>query len=358
MTEPTPPPINLIRETFSHMGHHSGYDVLFDQITKRIPSRSTFIDHQTHVAIWRSIYWRLTKRDLLGLTPPLYHATERLQKKLLTGNYQNEIFHFAYWENNFRKLNNSGFSRKNTLIATQHQPAGWYKIHSIKPSKFFEPLNQLIVLTNHNREFFEEGLPGRVTFIPHGVDTNFFQPISNYKSEFRVVFVGQWLRDFNMLKKVIHLVCRNHSDIHFDLAIPKSKRTFDLMEIAGYPTVHFYEGLSDENLLSLYQNSSLLFLPLIDATANNGILEAMSTGLPILTTNFGGTLSYCKPEYSFVSDPDADFFYHTILRLYFDRDLGMMMGKKGREAAVSNFSWDKIADQVVELYQEIEERDN
>ena len=56
-----------------------------------------------------------------------------------------------------------------------------------------------------------------------------------------------------------------------------------------HPNTRCHAGLSDEQLLALYQSADIGVMPVIDCTANNGLLEMMATGLPVVMTDIGAT---------------------------------------------------------------------
>ena len=44
-------------------------------------------------------------------------------------------------------------------------------------------------------------------------------------------------------------------------------------------------GLTDAELRDLYHSSDIAFIPLTNATANNAVLEAMASGIPLISTD-------------------------------------------------------------------------
>jgi spore coat protein SA len=83
--------------------------------------------------------------------------------------------------------------------------------------------------------------------------------------------------------------------------------------------------------------------------------EAMAAGLPIVTTARGG-----NPEVIFsgqngliVENPeDPSCFADKITEILSDKSLMEKMGKKGRELAISNFGWKRVASEVLEVWEQ------
>jgi len=82
--------------------------------------------------------------------------------------------------------------------------------------------------------------------------------------------------------------------------------------------------------------------------------EAMAAGLPIVTTARGG-----NPEVIFsgengliVENPeDPNDFADKITELLSNKSLMKRMGKKGRELAVANFKWDRVANEILKVWE-------
>jgi glycosyltransferase involved in cell wall biosynthesis len=109
-------------------------------------------------------------------------------------------------------------------------------------------------------------------------------------------------------------------------------------------------NISDEELLKLYRQTNLLFMPLKDATANNAVLEGIACGLPVLTTDLVSTREYLDhTDAVFVKNNEEDAFRTHILDLARDRDKCARYGESSRRRAL-DLSWPNVAKQYEKLY--------
>jgi glycosyltransferase involved in cell wall biosynthesis len=351
-----------LRERFGWMGSHSGYD----QVCEAIES----LQSDGYSSVWREPNKPLPKGSKRVLsyfskkvvTSPFYdlHSSAAdLAALWHCWRQRNDLVHITYAENNLGLLPNFKRSLSFQLIATAHQPASWWRLMHSHP-KSVASLDALIVLSKREVDYFQEFLGDRVHFIPHGVDTKFFCPSEpdisiNSTNAPRCVFSGTWLRDLQTLAYVIDEVLAKNPGIQFDMIVPHSKRKDPYFyRIARHHQVHWYANISDEHLRSIYQQASILFLPLLDCTANNAILEATACGLPILSNTVGGLTHYTQPTFAqLLPIGDVNGFTTAILEQVEHQTYLETAAKAARSFAEQHLDWRQIAQQTLNLYEQV-----
>ena len=154
-------------------------------------------------------------------------------------------------------------------------------------------------------------------------------------------------RDFETLAETVRLL--NSQVKEFRLSIVTSPEFHHIFQ--GIDNIELCSGISDEKLLSLYQNSDLLALPLLDGTANNSLLEAMACGLPIVSTDLPGIRDYVNDacaQLAPTSDPNA--VQKVSLYLKDNKIVRKKMAQASRNRSLE-FSWSKIAAKIREVYE-------
>ncbi len=361
------PKILLLRKRFSWMGKHSGYDQLCEELSS--------IDAEKYISVWH----RSDKKPLKGTKQILTYlaskahfspsydtltstATEVLA--LFRCFSQNiKLLHCTYIEENLGILPNFKHRFSLKLVGTTHQPLSWWRLMHSYPNSI-SSLDALIVLARREVKYFEQFLPNRVHFIPHGVDTEFFKPNLeatqlDSKSKYpRCVFSGVWLRDTDTLAKVIDKVVLQNPGIKYDLIVPRKRRNDpSFIRIARHDQVCWHTDLSDHELLKVNQNASMLVLPLLDCTANNALLEAISCGVSVISNNVGGLSDYTKDTFAdLLPVGDVDGMTNAILRLADSHQEQRMRGKAARSFAEENLSWNQIALKTLEIYFQLEKK--
>ena len=146
----------------------------------------------------------------------------------------------------------------------------------------------------------------RVHLIPLGVDIDFFCPAGAGAPRDRqhVLLVGQHLRDFDVFADTVELLKTRHPGLRVTAVLLSSYQKL----IPKRSWISVRSGIDDVELRSLYRSASCLVLPLRDAAACTAIVEAMACGLPVVTTDVGGTVDYVPDGVGFrcgQGDPQA-----------------------------------------------------
>lgn len=265
---------------------------------------------------------------------------------------RNQVFHFLYGENCYRYLGTlKTLGRKNRIVCTYHTPPEVF-CTKVQDRKHIRRLDAVITVSTVQNEFFSQFVGDRVFFIPHGIDVDYFHPNPRPAvptTGVRCLTVGSYLRDLETLARIAKLVGEYNKEIHFSVVThPEFHHLF-----IGIPNVTLHTGLSDEKLLNLYQNSDIFVLPLKNCTANNGLLEAMACGLPIVATELQGVKDYTNAACARLAPKgDALAMAEIIAHLAKDESNRMKMRLASREKALT-FRWENVAAQVKRLYENI-----
>lgn len=106
---------------------------------------------------------------------------------------------------------------------------------------------------------------------------------------------------------------------------------------------------------SLFDEAAIYVLPSYNEGLPMGILEAMSVGLPVISTTIGGIPDAIDSgkDGILIEPGDIDGLVHAIERLLHDADFRQEMGNAAREKVVHKFSTEKVVPQLEKLYREL-----
>lgn len=328
----------------------SGYDRLADFLDARV--------------IHPVVRWRFHQRIICKSFKFLinhsrsqwYHRTQfysELQGARQWFHQAEQIFHFLYGENSYRYLGTLKFTgRRNSIVCTFHTPPDKFR-QVVQARNHLSSIDAVIVVSSSQMEFFS-GLVGRerVFYVPHGIDVDFFRPRANKDhtcNGVRCLFVGRHLRDFETLARTAQLLERWSNNLRLLVVTSANVNGF----FAGTNNIELYSGISDERLLEFYQQSDIFALPLLGCTANNSLLEAMASGLPIVSTDLPGVRDYTNPSCALLTpqgNPKA--LAEAILCLQEDKALRQKMAIASR-ARAQDFQWRRVASEVRRVYEQI-----
>lgn len=362
------PPIHILADHIPWFGQHSGYE----QILRYLPGAGVDLrvtQSRTTLNQIRLGRWVRRWQDRPGHNP-VYAAAE-LRFGLKTGLRRAKSRHVLYFEHHHPLLlprrpaldarglaiRRPGSTARSKLIGTlHHPPAQWGQWPSELPGAI-RRLSAAIVLYRADLPAFEALVgSGRVRFIHHGVDTAFFRPASDPTAvdPRRILFAGQNGRDFDMLRRLTVRLALAHPDLRFDLVVRPTirERYADLRALADHPAVAWHAGLADLELAALYRRSYLMLLPLTVAGAVNALVEALASGLPVVTSPVGGVPDYGGGTVFPIAERDEDALL-ALVEAYLARpELRWQVAAGGRAFAEAALAWPKVAAAHAAVYRE------
>lgn len=112
------------------------------------------------------------------------------------------------------------------------------------------------------------------------------------------------------------------------------------------------EGMPD--IRDAYSKSTVLVTPIKGPGGTRlKILEAMASGLPVVTTSVGAEgLGVVDGKQALIKDNIEDLVVSAI-RVLKDSQLATKLGKAGKEFVEQNYTWDVSAEKLDKIYQEI-----
>ena len=217
-------------------------------------------------------------------------------------------------------------------------------------------LNHLDLITASGKkqmEYLSSFIPDeKIVFLPLGIDTEFFKPPNNQISRISdppiILHVGSNRRDFITLKKVFMLVQKEIPNIKFEL-VGGQKVEYMFTDIEN---ITFHPFVTDNDLLKIYQNASLLILPLLEGGSSQTFNEAMATGLPIITNDLPNLEDYILKGTVLLSPKgNAESMASHCCNLLKNRKLWDEMSRKARRHS-KKYDFKEIRKKLVNIYRE------
>ncbi len=227
-----------------------------------------------------------------------------------------------------------------------------------KEEQAWDRANKLIAVSNVEKKVMQRE---HVTVIPNGVDTEQFKfrDFQTLPKEKRILFIGdfKWLQNRDslefILKEIWPKVMSKFSELNKELDLklwvvgrnlPESFKEYKI------PNVIFDTNNKDETW-DIFKKSFILLAPLRAAGGTSyKVLEAMSSGVGIVTTNLGIEGLEAQSGVHVLAAQTADDLANCVVDLSLDSSLYRKLTINSRKFVEQNYDWKIISEKLNKIY--------
>jgi len=187
----------------------------------------------------------------------------------------------------------------------------------------------------------------QVWFVPNGVDGSFFIPRGRQSDGSRLLFVGSWLDRkgiYYLRDAFVQLASRNSSAqltiAGCMVAEPEVRKWFPE---SVQQRLHIRPQIAVVDMPRVYAENDVFVFPSLAEGMPLSLLEAMASGMPVVTTDTCGMSDLVEDGYNglLVKPADADALARAVELLVGDGDLRVRLGVRGCETA-RRYTWELV----------------
>jgi glycosyltransferase involved in cell wall biosynthesis len=236
-----------------------------------------------------------------------------------------------------------------------------YKIFgSLVFKPIWEKASAIVACSQGLKNRAQKFLPSiAIDVIPNGVDLDRFYPEKSQRMPdmARLLTVGRLsaTKRVEILVDVVEILHKNGCKIHFTIvgggALEQQLRQI-LMERKVAEIIEVTGRVEQETMPQVYRRHDIFVSASMQEGMSNAMLEAMASGLPIITTRCEGVEELIAGNGIIIEKPNAEGIAAAIMQLIQDKHLFSSMSAASRKHA-ELFSWPSIANQYLQYYDDV-----
>lgn len=188
--------------------------------------------------------------------------------------------------------------------------------------------------------------------IPPAIDTNFFQPVTQKKTEekLKIISVGRlvWKKGYEYALQAVAVLKQNNIPFEYHIVANgnhKQAILFTIHELGLTHEVKIISSSTTEEVKKMLLASDVFLHPAVSEGFSNAVLEAQAMGLPVITTDADGLAeNVVDSETGFVVPVyDVQAMADKLRWCYDNKELLNAIGQKGIQRVQAHF---RIEDQI------------
>jgi glycosyltransferase involved in cell wall biosynthesis len=197
--------------------------------------------------------------------------------------------------------------------------------------------------------------PGKIRFVPNGVEERFFAE-REYKSisPMRLLYVGTWLdrKGIYYLADAFDILCRANPSVSLTVAgCGGSDEYIKSFFASGVrDRVNVIPFIARDHMPALYAGHDVFVFPSLFEGMPLTLLEAMASGMPVVTTSTSGMADVVEDGFNglLVPPADAEAIAESTSRFCSSTELRCQLGREARNT-MRRYTWAKVTRPLEEV---------
>ena len=221
----------------------------------------------------------------------------------------------------------------------------------------YKKLDRVILLSQEDKQNLQTFFPkANFSFIPTGVDIKHFSFVhSDRPKSKRLIYIGHYPHYPNedaviyFIKKIFPYIRKMIPEVEF--LVVGSGPTERLRSISNQPNIRLIPDV--ENVWPYLRESAVFVNPIrISAGIKGKVLEAMATGIPVVSTKAGAS-GICANNGTQILIADKPLaFAQTVIKLLKNNALYSEIARNARHLVEDRYDWQNIAQSLVQAYEQ------
>ncbi|MBD3157215.1 MAG: glycosyltransferase [Candidatus Lokiarchaeota archaeon] len=222
------------------------------------------------------------------------------------------------------------------------------------------------VLNREDYETYKKWGLDKVFLIPNGVDVDWFSPAKSEKTnDFQVLSVGR-LDQQKGIDVLIQAITLLNQELDESLRPrfricgtgPLAEKVDEFAQRTH--NVSYLGFVGEKELLRRYRRADLFVMPSKRETFGLVAMEAMSCGVPVITSDIPGPRTFVERDYGMMVPPSNPRALAKAIQRFYTLwkekpDAYKKMGELAREKCVKEYNWNRIVDRLTKMIQTVSE---
>jgi glycosyltransferase involved in cell wall biosynthesis len=279
----------------------------------------------------------------------------------LSGTYNGKFAPYVGMSRNMLLYENEEVARFKSL----YQTLRFYILRKLQLSSFNKATG-IIFISIYAKNYILNSLKVKNTWrvIHHGVSKKFEKdehksqkPVTEYSltHKYKLLYISNILgfkHHLNVAKAIIEL---NMSGYNFELLLVGAahnksiaKSLITLIKNEGRNNITYLGKVSYTEIAEIYHSSDAFIFASTCENMPNILIEAMTSGLPVICSNYGPMPEFGKNAVEYFDPTSVDSLKHSILKVFSDQELRAKMIIENKNVT-SSFSWNKCSNELFDF---------